>query len=62
MEPVALGVALQVIQLALVLALAPALTGFVRKVRARLLGRRGPPFVQPYRDLAKLLRKESVMA
>ena len=62
MEAAALSVAMQVIQLALVLALAPALTGLVRKLRARLLGRRGPPLVQPYRDLAKLLRKESVMA
>ncbi len=53
---------LQVIQLVLVLALAPALTGLVRKMKARLLGRRGASIVQPYRDLAKLLRKELVLA
>jgi formate hydrogenlyase subunit 4 len=53
---------LQVIQLVLVLALAPALTGLVRKMKARLLGRRGAAIVQPYRDLAKLLRKELVLA
>jgi formate hydrogenlyase subunit 4 len=62
MAAVALAVALQVVQLALVLALAPALTGFVRKLKARLLGRRGPPLLQPYRDLAKLLRKEALIA
>ena len=36
----------------LVLLLAPLLTGFVRKVKARLLRRQGPPLLQPYRDLA----------
>lgn len=46
----------------LVLALAPLLTGFVRKVKAQLLRRRGPPLLQPYRDLARLLRKEVVLA
>lgn len=54
--------ALEVAQIALVLALAPLLTGFVRKVKARLVGRRGPPLIQPYRDLARLLRKEAVLA
>jgi formate hydrogenlyase subunit 4 len=45
-----------------VLALAPLLTGFVRKVKARLLFRKGPSLIQPYRDLARLLRKEVVLA
>jgi formate hydrogenlyase subunit 4 len=62
MGAIALAVALQLVQLALVLVLAPALTGLVRKLKARLLGRRGPPLLQPYRDLAKLLRKEAVIA
>lgn len=52
----------QGVQMALVLALAPLLTGFVRKVKARLLRRRGPPLLQPYRDLLRLLRKEVVLA
>ena len=38
-------------QMLLVLLLAPLLTGFVRKVKARLLRRQGPPLIQPYRDL-----------
>src|SRR5690606_12107731 len=53
---------IQGVQMALVLALAPLLTGFVRKVKARLLRRRGPPLLQPYRDLLRLLRKEVVLA
>jgi len=54
--------ALQGAQMLFVLGLAPLLTGFVRKVKARLLRRRGPPLLQPYRDLARLLRKEVVLA
>lgn len=46
----------------LVLALAPAFTGLVRRARARLLRRRGPSLLQPYRDLWRLLRKEVVLA
>ena len=46
----------------LVLLLAPPLTGLVRKVKARLLRRRGPSLIQPYRDLLRLLRKEVVLA
>ncbi|HEU5294747.1 MAG TPA: NADH-quinone oxidoreductase subunit H [Burkholderiaceae bacterium] len=49
-------------QLVLVLVLAPLLTGYVRRVKAHLLRRRGPPIIQPYRDLFKLLRKEVVLA
>ena len=46
----------------LVLLLAPLLTGFVRKVKARLLRRQGPRSFQPYRDLARLLRKDALVA
>ena len=49
-------------QMLLVLLLAPLLTGFVRKVKARLLRRDGPPLLQPYRDLIRLMRKEVVLA
>ncbi|MEK9283077.1 MULTISPECIES: NADH-quinone oxidoreductase subunit H [unclassified Bradyrhizobium] len=48
--------------MSLVLGLAPLLTGFVRKVKARLLRRRGPPLLQPYRDLIRLMRKDVVLA
>jgi formate hydrogenlyase subunit 4 len=49
-------------QMLIVLLLAPLLTGFIRKVKAKLLRRRGPPLIQPYRDLLRLLRKEVVLA
>jgi len=59
---VMLDLLVQGAQMALVLLLAPLLTGFVRKVKARLLRRRGASVFQPYRDLLRLLRKESVLA
>jgi formate hydrogenlyase subunit 4 len=52
----------QLVQLFLVLAAAPLLTGFVRKLKAHLVRRQGPPLLQPYRELARLLRKEVVLA
>ncbi|WP_363352065.1 NADH-quinone oxidoreductase subunit H [Methylocystis echinoides] len=52
----------QAAQMALTLALAPALVGFTRKVKARLLRRRGAPILQPWYDLIRLLRKETVLA
>ncbi len=57
-----LDLAIQGGQMFLVLLLAPLLTGFVRKIKARLLRRQGPPIIQPYRDLRRLLRKEVVLA
>ncbi|MDQ0394400.1 respiratory chain complex I subunit 1 family protein [Labrys monachus] len=54
--------AVQGAQMMLVLLLAPLLTGFVRKTKARLLQRRGPSLLQPYRDLLRLMRKEVVLA
>jgi formate hydrogenlyase subunit 4 len=59
---VILDALVQLGQLVLVLLLAPLLTGFVRKVKSRLLRREGPQIIQPYRDLLKLLRKEVVLA
>ncbi|HEX3210104.1 MAG TPA: NADH-quinone oxidoreductase subunit H [Geminicoccaceae bacterium] len=56
------GLLVQGSQMALVLLLAPLLLGFVRKVKARLLRRQGPPLLQPYRDLLRLLQKEVVLA
>jgi len=52
----------QFAQLLLMLAIAPLLTGYIRKVKAYLLRRRGPSVLQPYRDLLKLIRKEAVLA
>jgi formate hydrogenlyase subunit 4 len=57
-----LGLLVQGAQMTVVLLLAPLLTGFVRKVKARLLRRQGPPVLQPYLDLVRLMRKEVVLA
>ena len=54
--------ALQGAQMLVVLLIAPLLTGFVRKAKARLLRRQGPPLLQPYRDLIRLMRKDVVLA
>src|SRR6202044_3638419 len=56
------GLLVQGVQMALVLLLAPLLTGLVRKVKARLQRRRGASLIQPYRDLKRLLGKEVVLA
>jgi len=59
---VILELAVQGAQMFSVLLLAPLLIGFVRKVKARLVRRQGPPVIQPYRDLVRLMRKEVVLA
>ena len=56
------GLSIQISQMLLVLVLAPLLTGLVRKVKARLQRRQGPPLLQPYRDLIRLVRKEAIVA
>jgi formate hydrogenlyase subunit 4 len=60
---VSAAVPIPVIQLLQVLTVAlgaPGITGVIAKVEARLQGRRGPRVLQPYYDLAKLCRKESL--
>ena len=52
----------QFVQMTVILAVSPLLTGLVRKVKARLQRRRGPSLIQPYRDLRRLLGKEAVVA
>lgn len=53
---------LVLLQLALLVALAPLLQGVVKRMKAVLQGRRGSPVVQPYRDLRKLWGKEVVVS
>jgi formate hydrogenlyase subunit 4 len=48
------------LHLALLLAAPPLLPGIAARVKAIAAGRRGPPLLQPYRDLLKLLRKGAV--
>ncbi len=53
---------IEVIQLLIVGLGAPLLVGLVRRVKARLQGRRGAGLLQPYADLRKLLAKEAVVS
>ncbi len=61
---IAFGVGLmaQILHIALMLATAPVAIGFIRWLKARLLGRIGPPILQPWRDLLRLARKQPVLA
>ena len=54
------GVLAVVMQLAVAIGCAPLLVGWVRRVRADLEGRAGPPITQPWRDLRKLWTKERI--
>ena len=44
----------------LALVLSPLLFGIINKTKALVAGRCGQPFLQPYHDIAKLLRKGAV--
>ena len=48
-------------QLLLVLLAAPLVNGIIKKTKARLQNRRGASILQPYFDLAKLMRKEVII-
>ncbi len=52
----------QLVQMTIVIAVAPLLTGLIRATKSRLMRRQGPPLIQPYRDLIRLARKEAVVA
>ena len=49
-------------RLAAWLLLAPLLPGIINRVKAWVAGRRGPPLLQLYYDLARLWRKSVVMS
>jgi formate hydrogenlyase subunit 4 len=50
------------VQTALLLLLAPLVSGVIRNWKAKLQNRRGAPVWQPYLDLAKFLRKDMVVS
>lgn len=56
------GLIVQLLHIALMAAAAPTLVGLAEWLQARPTGRHGPPVLQPWRDLAKLLRKQTVVA
>lgn len=51
-----------ILQMLLVLFLAPLVQGIIKKTKARLQNRVGADIVQPYRDIFKYLRKDAVIA
>jgi formate hydrogenlyase subunit 4 len=56
----ALTIVVGVLQAAGLIALAPLVRGLIKKMKATLQTRQGPPLLQVYYDVAKLLRKEPV--
>lgn len=60
MKLLAAGMVL-LLHLALVLVTAPLVVGLVHRLSARLIGAAGPPVLQPWRDLASLMRKQPVV-
>ena len=57
-----LQIAVVVSQVIIIIALAPLLSGFIKKVKAFFQIRKGPSIFQPYYDIAKLLKKDSVVS
>ncbi len=55
-------VALQIVQSAVVVGLAPLYSGVITRAEAVVASKRGPSVWQPYRDLAKLLRKSTAVS
>jgi formate hydrogenlyase subunit 4/hydrogenase-4 membrane subunit HyfE len=53
--------AVQVLQVVTILALAPLVSGIIARAEAIIQQRRGPRILQPYYDILKLLRKETVL-
>jgi formate hydrogenlyase subunit 4/hydrogenase-4 membrane subunit HyfE len=53
--------AIQVLQVVVILALAPLVSGIIARVEAVIQQRRGPRILQPYYDIFKLLQKETVL-
>jgi formate hydrogenlyase subunit 4 len=59
--PTAADLGAAIVQALLVVFLAPALQGWIKRCKASWQARRGPPLLQAYADLAKLLRKQSLL-
>jgi formate hydrogenlyase subunit 4 len=52
----------ELVQAAFLIAIAPLVTGTIRKLKALLQSRKGPGVFQPYYDLYKLFRKDTVLS
>jgi len=56
------NIAISIFQIIIILVLAPLLSGIIKKIKAFFQIRKGASIFQPYYDLAKLLRKDSVVS
>jgi formate hydrogenlyase subunit 4/hydrogenase-4 membrane subunit HyfE len=59
--PVLPNWAVQALQVLVTLSLAPLISGVIARCEAIVQQRRGPRLLQPYYDIAKLMRKETVL-
>lgn len=55
-------IGLGLLQAVLLLLLAPLFSGFSRVMRAKMHSRKGPPLLQNYRDIAKLMTRQEVVS
>ncbi|MFH0919779.1 MAG: NADH-quinone oxidoreductase subunit H [Fibrobacterota bacterium] len=60
MKPALWTILSALLNLAIAMVVAPFFAGVIRKVTALVQSRKGPPLLQPYMDLAKLLIKEDI--
>jgi formate hydrogenlyase subunit 4 len=51
---------MSLLQACMIFLAAPLVIGTIRRVKSHMQSRRGPPLLQPYYDLAKLFKRESV--
>lgn len=62
MSKLSIAWSLAAVQTLIFLAAAPLLAGWVKRLKCHMQNREAPPVWQPYRDLAKLLGKDMVLA
>lgn len=55
-------IAANVLQIVMIIAIAPFIQGIIKKVKARMQNRIGPSVLQPYYDLLKYLKKDAVLS
>ncbi|GAB6078918.1 respiratory chain complex I subunit 1 family protein [Hydrogenobaculum acidophilum] len=51
-----------ILQLIIFISIAPGVKGFIHKLKLNLRGQKGPSILQPYKDIVKLFKKESVIS
>jgi formate hydrogenlyase subunit 4 len=62
LDQIYIDIVLSVLQALLLLAVAPLITGIIRKIKAYAQQRQGASILQPYRDIAKYFHKDSVVS